>query len=59
MPYLKDQREFVIEAKTEKEALKKAEKEYGSAERVDADGQYISNPDGSWTQMNVKKVEIK
>lgn len=59
MPYQKDQRTFVIEAKSEKEALALAEREYGSAERIDPDTrEYIKNPDGSWTLMGVEKIEI-
>ena len=58
MPYSKDQREFVVEAKNEAEAIKKAEKEYGSGERTDKDGRYIVNSDGSWTLKGVTKVEI-
>lgn len=58
MPYKKDERKYIIEANSEKEAIRKAEKEYGSGERVDKDGKYIENPDGSWTLMGVTKVEL-
>lgn len=58
MPYTKDKRDFVIEAKTEMEAIKKAEDEYGSGERVDTNGTYVKNHDGSWTLMGVTKVEL-
>lgn len=58
MPYKKDRREYTVKANSEREAIKKAEKEYGSAERVGADGQYIKNEDGSWTLMGVSKVEL-
>lgn len=58
MPYTKDERKFVIKAKTEKEAISIAEKEYGSGECVDSDGNYIDNPDDSWTLMGVTKVEM-
>lgn len=58
MPYRSDDREFVIEAKNEKQAIKLAEKEYGSGERADANGTYLLNPDGSWTIMGVSKVEL-
>lgn len=58
MPYSKDKRDFVIEAKTEVEAIKKAEAEYGSGERVNTNGEYVTNPDGSWTLMGVTKVEL-
>ena len=58
MPYMKDQREYIIKANSEEEAIAKAEKEYGSGERVDKDGKYITHPDGSWTLMGVTKVEL-
>lgn len=58
MPYETDSRTYVIEAKSEKEAIKKAEVEYGSGERTDKDGKYITHPDGSWTLMGVEKVEM-
>ena len=58
MPYSKDQREYIIEADSESEAIKKAEAEYGSGERVGSDGSYIDNPDGSWTLMGVTKAEL-
>lgn len=58
VPYEKDRKEFVINAASEKEAIEKAVQEYGSRQRVDKDGQYISNSDGSWTVMGVSKVEI-
>ena len=58
MPYTMDSREYVIEATSEKEAIKKAEKEYGSGERTDKDGEYITHQDGSWTLMGVTKVEL-
>ena len=58
MPYVKDSRDYVIEASSEKEAIEKAEAEYGSGERADKDGQYITHPDGSWTLMGVTKVEL-
>lgn len=58
VPYTKDRRDFVIEAKTEMQAIKKAEDEYGSGERVDINGCYIKNTDGSWTLMGVTKVEL-
>lgn len=57
MPYTKDERNYVIEAKTESEAIKKAEAEYGSGERTE-NGKYLNNPDGSWTLMGVTKVEV-
>lgn len=57
-PYTKDSREYIVEAKSEAEAIKKAEKEYGSGERVDKDGSYIKHADGSWTLMGVTKVEL-
>ena len=53
MPYRKDERKYTIEAKSEKEAVKLAEKEYGGGERLDSTGKYIENPDGSWTVMNI------
>ena len=58
MPYESDRKEFEIEASSEKEAIMIAEIEYGSAERVDKDGHYIENSDGTWTLMGVSKVEI-
>jgi hypothetical protein len=58
VPYRLDSREYVIDADSEDEAIKKAEVEYGSGERVDKDGQYITHPDGSWTLMGVRKVEL-
>lgn len=58
VPYEKDRRDFTIEANSEKEAIKIAEIEYGSVERTDSNGQYIDNPDGSWTLMGVSAVEI-
>ena len=58
MPYSSDERQFVIEANSEKEAIYLAEREYGSGERVDSKGQYIKNDDGTWTLMGVTKVEI-
>lgn len=58
VPYTKDERKYIIEAESEKEAIKKAEKEYGSGERVDKDNKYIDNEDGSWTLMGVEKVEL-
>lgn len=59
MPYTKDQREFTIEAHNEGEALAIAEKEYGSGERVDKNGKYVDNSDGSWTLMGVSAVEVR
>lgn len=44
---------------SEKEAIKKAEAEYGSGERTGKNGGYITNPDGSWTLMGVRKVVIR
>ena len=58
MPYTSDSKDYVIEASSKSEAIKLAEKEYGSGERVDSKGQYIKNSDGSWTLMGVTKVEI-
>lgn len=58
MPYTKDSRDYVIEATSEKEAIAKAEAEYGSGERVDSNGSYVTHPDGSWTLMGVTKVEL-
>lgn len=58
MPYTKDQRNYVIEAHSEKEAIAEAEKEYGSGQRVDEAGHYVKHDDGSWTLMGVEKVEI-
>ena len=58
VPYTMDSREYVIEANSEKEAIKKAEAEYGSGERTDKDGKYITHPDGSWTLMGVTRVEL-
>lgn len=59
MPYRKDEREYVIKANSEREAIKKAEKEYGSGERVDRKNNgYVKNEDGSWTLMEVTKVEL-
>jgi hypothetical protein len=58
MPYKKDVREYVIEANNEGEALGIAEIEYGSGERTGKNGEYLKNPDGSWTRMGIKKVEI-
>lgn len=57
-PYVKDEREYVIEANSEDEAIKIAEAEYGSGERTDKEGMYIHHSDGSWTLMNVIKVEV-
>jgi hypothetical protein len=59
VPYTKDEREYIIEAASEEEAIQKAEAEYGSAERTDKDGRYIKNDDGSWTLMGVTKVEME
>jgi hypothetical protein len=58
VPYSKDERDYVIEAESEKEAIKIAEENYGSGERTTEDGKYIPNSDGSWTLMGVKKVEV-
>lgn len=58
MPYSTDEREYVIEATSEKEAIAKAEAEYGSGQRLDKNGSYVKNPDGSWTVMGVSKVGI-
>lgn len=58
MPYSKDERKFTIEADSRKEAIKVAEIEYGSSQDVGKNGQYVENKDGSWTIMDVSKVEI-
>jgi len=58
MPYRKDERDYIIKAKTEKAAIKKAEKEYGSGQRIDSTGKYVNNSDGSWTLMGVTKVIV-
>lgn len=59
MPYTKNEREYVVDASNESEALGKIEKEYGSAQRIDpTTGQYIENSDGSWTIMGIKKVKM-
>jgi len=58
VPHTKDVRYYTIMAKSEKEAIKKVEADYGSGERVGKDGNYINNPDGSWTLINVVKVEL-
>jgi hypothetical protein len=59
VPYTKDEREYTIEASSESEALRLAEKEYGSGQRFNtATNEYIKNADGSWTIMNVDKVDI-
>lgn len=58
MPYKKDERTYIVEASSEKEALQKAEEEYGSGQRVDSAGKYVTNPDGSWTLMGITKVEL-
>lgn len=58
MPYTKDSREYEVSASSEKEAISKVEAEYGSGQRLDENGSYVMNDDGSWTVMGVKKVEI-
>lgn len=58
IPYEKERREYVIEARSESEALKLAGDEYGSRQHIDRDGNYLKNSDGSWTLMGVTKVEI-
>lgn len=57
VPYMKDSREYVIEAENETAAIAKAEQEYGSGQRVE-NGKYVLNSDGSWTLMGVTRVEI-
>lgn len=58
MPYKTDEREYIIEAVNEANAIARVEVEYGSAQRIDNEGQYMKNPDGSWTVMGVSKVEM-
>jgi hypothetical protein len=45
-----------VYAKDEAKAVAKAESIYGHKEEIDANGQYVTDETGAWTEMNVISV---